>query len=367
MNPRRYPSFVAALVLLAAALTAWAPLRCSAQHSLQDSMLQQGLASGRPAFQPLPAGYYEEFQVANEFNLSGRMAFVALVGGYQRIFALDLDSKRVRVLIDGPGNNFYPSWSPDGTRVVFTSDRDGERRIYTADWTGKNQTRLNASGVFDDPSWSPDGKEIVCYSAPGGSDKLANLAILAPGGAAPRHITSFRQGRNTTPRWSPDGALIAYSTNRFWPGWDICTWDIQARSESCNTTGRESFFRPSWSASGSELAFSYGALSEVDIALQERKSGAIAQLTDLKGAEYDAVWSADDKFVAFTHDPGDRSGYELLVSSVPKERLTAVVKTKYPLRYLSWTKATAFELEVKRVKEQEQQGAAAAARKNGRP
>ena len=71
-----------------------------------------------------------------------------------------------------PIDDISPSWSPDGERIAFSSDREGNREgnwknyeIYVMDTDGNNQQRLTNNDFHDGgPSWSPDGKRIVFWS-----------------------------------------------------------------------------------------------------------------------------------------------------------------------------------------------------------
>ena len=60
-----------------------------------------------------------------------------------------------------------PAWSPDGTKIAFTTDRDGNFEIYVMNADGTGQTRLtNNAAADDEPAWSPDGSKIAFTSRP---------------------------------------------------------------------------------------------------------------------------------------------------------------------------------------------------------
>jgi len=306
-----------------------------------------------PSIPPLPEGYERNFKLTRNPELKGRIAFTAKAHGFQRIFVLDLESYQIHPIIDGPGNNRYPSWSPDGTKLVFNSDRDGSREIYISDWDGENQKRLTKNNVTDDdPSWSPDGKKVLYYSvsSKSGTKVITNLFTMRPDGTGKEQITHFR-GKNTTPRWSPEGGSIAYSTNRFWPGWDVCIWNIKSKIEQCPLSGKDSYCRPMWSPSGSSLMYSYGSHRDIDLGRYYLGETGGQLLVRAPRRLYDGVWSPSEKFIVFAaeaHDAPD--DFNAMILDIDNEKKSPLIlSSRYSIRYFSWTETTTLELEAKRA------------------
>lgn len=120
-------------------------------------------------------------------------------------------SRRVRTrLTFNPADDFSPIWSPDGTRLVFSSQRSGAGDLYAklASGTGSDEL-LETSGNFKVPgSWSPDGRFIAYHDFPKGHPEIWTLSV------SDRKKTPFLQGDfdKGHPDFSPNGRWLAYSS-----------------------------------------------------------------------------------------------------------------------------------------------------------
>ena len=97
-------------------------------------------------------------------------------------------------------DDFLPTWSPDGTRIAFTSRRDGNDEIYVMNPDGSGQTRLTTDAAIDAaPTWSPDGQRLAFQSNRG--DNPQNFEEWAREARQPRPATSAARDANSNPRW----------------------------------------------------------------------------------------------------------------------------------------------------------------------
>ncbi|MDL2259399.1 hypothetical protein LJB99_00775 [Deltaproteobacteria bacterium OttesenSCG-928-K17] len=117
--------------------------------------------------------------------------------------------KGSKTLLSGLGGiNVSPSFSPDGSRMVFTSNQDGVTSLFIGSASGGGgASRLTSGAKATDPSWSPAGDFITFVS------RETDVCIIRPDGTGYRQLTGG-QGRNHHPSFSPDGRMIVFSSTR---------------------------------------------------------------------------------------------------------------------------------------------------------
>jgi Tol biopolymer transport system component len=128
-----------------------------------------------------------------------------------------------------------PSYSPDGTRIVFTSTRSGAEELWIANADGTNPRQVTNTGgaLCSGAQWSPDGRTILFHSTREGS---SDLYLLDPVSLGVRRLTTDPSDE-IEPTWSRDGRWIFFGSNRT-GGFHI--WKMPAAGGSATQVTRAS-------------------------------------------------------------------------------------------------------------------------------
>ena len=134
--------------------------------------------------------------------------FVSNRTGNLDVFTMATNGTNQRNLTNRSGGDTSPRWSPDGTRIVFV----GQFRIWTTDSDGSSLQNLSgtAEGSYGSPVWSPDGTRIYFVANP---DDAAQLFVMNANGAN-QHSIDSSTAIDLEPTPSPDGSRIAWSSKR---------------------------------------------------------------------------------------------------------------------------------------------------------
>ena len=180
-----------------------------------------------------------------------QITFASSRFGENEILVMDSDGRNVRRLTRQGGAS--PDWSPDGTRIVFAGTGvhltskwrygfDTTDSIFLMDPDGGNLQKL-ATGGGASPSWSPDGTRIVFARSTGAY--TTDIFVMHSDGNNIQRLT-YDGGR--LPSWSPDGTRIAFTRNE-----EIFLMDTDGKNRRQLTSGGG--WNPSWSPDGTRIAY----------------------------------------------------------------------------------------------------------------
>ncbi len=201
-----------------------------------------------------------------------------------------------RILKSGVSSNYetyrfinsQANWSPDGKFLAFAAKRGPRDDIVIVD-VGRNKQvgriELKLSGVTT-PSWSPDGAELVFTGYDGG---ISDLYTIGRDGSGLRRLTSDKYG-DLHPVWSPDGKTIAFVTDRgpdtdfktlAFGNFRIALYDLATGTvKVLGHMDQGKNVSPQWAPDGASIAFVSDRSGVSDVFLYDLGDGQIYQLTD---------------------------------------------------------------------------------------
>lgn len=204
-------------------------------------------------------------------------AFVGPDGTLMAIYLMNPDGSGQERVTNNKFSSYRPSWSPDGTRIVYASYETGALFVMNAD--GSAQKRLTA-GQSGHPSWSPSGT-VIAFSGQEPVNSVSEINVVNVDGSGRRQLTHDGQ-TNEKPSWSPDGTRIAFSSKRG-GNFDIYVMNADGTHERRLTDAAVDDW-PAWSPDGGSIAFTRN-LSASTSEIYVMKADGSGQTSVTKGQE----------------------------------------------------------------------------------
>lgn len=211
--------------------------------------------------------------------------------GFPDIFLIDLRSLQRTTFISAKGTNSGARFSPNGSRVAMILSGAGNPEIYLSDAQGKGVVRRTRTPTVEaGPAWSPDGSRLVFTSDAAGGPQLYIMPVS--GGAAQRVPTNISR-YCAEPDWSAgDPNKIAFTT-RIGKGFQIAVMDLSKRAPAqVVSKAPVDAVEPSWLADGRHLVYTERAPNTRSIWLLDTESGKRTRLSSeqLRQTSQASVW-----------------------------------------------------------------------------
>jgi TolB protein len=227
---------------------------------------------------------------------SGKIVYTCFDGEYDQICIMNADGKEQRQLTNYSATSFYPSLSPNGNAIVFSSKMDGNFEIYMMDINGENLKKLTADiGNLFAPEISPKENRIIFTRESGG---LQAIWVMKLDGKNP-HPLFESGGFNIDPTWSPNAMQVAFASA---VGGETSLYIIDLTSnkvQQMSPKGLTIGGRSSWSPVGEWLAFYAGEKGSRNLYTVSVLHQELIQITD-GGDNLAPSYSTDGKWLAFT-------------------------------------------------------------------
>jgi Tol biopolymer transport system component len=226
-------------------------------------------------------------------------------------------------LTDHPALDGLPRFTPDGRKVLFTSQRTGHYQIFEVPVTGGAARALRTNEYTEyQVDVSPDGRSLAFLSNQEGPEYLFVMDL-----ASGAQRTLVRHGRSSilgNPHWSPDGARIVYSSN--WRlGHHIYVVNAKTGEDRRVSDLRAGGCEPHFSRDGKKVVYvRRGHMSESSRLVElDLESGAETTLVSWPALNYDPVYSPDGSELAFASNiTGEYAIYRQRLSDGKSWRVT---------------------------------------------
>jgi serine/threonine protein kinase len=264
----------------------------------------------------------------------GTLAYVCQTGDQMHICFKDERGQR-RVYIS-TSRDWAPSWSADGERIAFASDREGSTDI----WILEPESGAVYSAIIDrvadesSPSWSPDGEAIAFDRQ--GRDGDYDVYVRWLGQSTVDRLASS-SARDSDPSWSPDGQRVAFVSERS-GDMEIHIWNRSIESNIRLTYHDGWDFAPAWSPTGDRIAYECEdrAEGDIEICVLDADGDNLRILTANAVDDRQPAWSPDGRQIAFCRPTADESRWDIWVMDAAGGGQRVWVRDEYSNTHPVW-------------------------------
>jgi TolB protein len=248
-------------------------------------------------------------EIINQFTgtpgvFNTRIAYVSTGGGrFKEIYISHLDGTERFQVTNNRTINLFPSWTPDGKSILYTSYKDRSPGLYHFElFSGKEVKWLPANGRYIGAQMSPDGQYVAATLEQAGD---TSLYLLDSNGKMIRRLTSD-PGLEVSPSWSPDGKQIVFVSDRSGSP-QLYILDVASGSSRRLTYSGSYNTAPAWSPRGDRIAYTGRVGRRFAIFTISVEGGDARQLTADSYDSEDPAWAPDGRFIVFSSNRGGRS------------------------------------------------------------
>ncbi|MGF1531323.1 MAG: biopolymer transporter Tol [Puniceicoccaceae bacterium] len=248
---------------------------------------------------------------------AGKIAFVGENTGHKEIYVGDILFQQLRRITTDQSTALSPRWSPDGTRILYTTYfRTGFPDIYEIDLRNNNRRPFATyKGVNNGAAFSPDGSQVAMIISSSGNPELY---VSDASGRAPRRLTNNRSAE-ASPTWSPDGRRLALVSDQLAKP-QIFIYNLTTNEFTRLRTNISGYCaEPSWNPKNpDEIAFTISQGGGFQLAIFSFSKGTSRNISREGGDAIEPAWLPDGRHLLYTRRNGGKTELRIIDSFTGK-------------------------------------------------
>lgn len=215
------------------------------------------------------------------------VAWFAAPAGQFELYVMGSDGSNPHSVSDGPvvADRAQLRWSPDSSRLLFVTTRDGNNEIYAVAFNGTGLVNLSNNSAFEDaPDWSPDASKVVFRA--NRNPPYADIYVMSSDGSGQAPLTTSTSSY-LLPRWSPFGTYIAHTRPNGTTQQEL--WTMTPSGGSPHDLGVGDVQHYEWSPNGGRIAFD----TAPDVYTISGTGTGLNNVTNAAGISSRPHWSPD--------------------------------------------------------------------------
>lgn len=232
-----------------------------------------------------------------------KILFESNRNGNWDLFVANVDGSFVRQMTRDSADDRRPSWHPSEDEIIFESNRSGEFQLYVLNLYNSKVRVVNLPQMSGEPmfaSYSPDG-QFIAYTQKSKGDS-SKLLIVDPKGNQMVTLADYGY-RSFYPRWSPDGGRLLFFSRHETANEDDEIYVIKKDGSGIKrlTNWPKHNFCPTWSPDGERIAFAQSMQdTRPEIFIMNKDGSDVVQITKNEGGDTLPTWSPDGKRLLIT-------------------------------------------------------------------
>jgi TolB protein len=260
-----------------------------------------------------------------------KIAFVSNRDGNDELYMMDYDGANQTRLTFNTVIDYSPAWSPDGTRIAYTSYQQLTAGLYILDvYEGKRAVASTRGGNFS-PCWSPDGKKLAFNSSMDGNQEIYVAEIESnPTRTGKIRRLTFNPASDISPAWSSNGREIAFTSDRGGTP-QIYIMDAEGSNVRRVSFGGSYHDSPAWAPTGDRIVYVSRVEEIFDLYVLSLRTNQIMKLTENRARNESPNWSPDGRHIVFASNL--RGGIQIFAidsDGASFRQLTAKGQNKLP-------------------------------------